>query len=79
MSRRTSAQVAQQGVWRRFPGPTPTTLTHVTALEPEPDAQVILARLWFKRFYYGPLEWLWRAGTHLTTKTPFVRKPASET
>lgn len=42
-------------------------------------AQVILARLWFKRFYYGPLEWLWRAGTYLTTKTPFMRKPASET
>lgn len=38
-------------------------------------AQVIFAHLWFKRFYYGPLEWLWRAGTYLTLKVPFVRKP----
>ncbi len=36
-------------------------------------AQLVLARLWFARFYYGPLEWLWRAGTYLTTAVPFVR------
>lgn len=39
-------------------------------------AQLWLARLWFTRFYYGPLEWLWRAGTYLTTAVPFVRRRA---
>jgi len=36
-------------------------------------AQLLLAHLWFRRFYYGPLEWVWRAGTYLTTGVPFVR------
>ena len=36
--------------------------------------QVLLAHLWFRAFLYGPLEWLWRAGTYLTVKVPFVRK-----
>ncbi len=36
--------------------------------------QVILAHFWFKGFLYGPLEWLWRAGTYMTTKIPFRRK-----
>lgn len=40
-------------------------------------AQVIFAHLWFGRFCYGPLEWLWRAGTYLTTKVPFIKKEAS--
>ncbi|KAF1687405.1 hypothetical protein B1992_05010 [Pseudoxanthomonas broegbernensis] len=35
--------------------------------------QLVFAHLWFRRFYYGPLEWLWRAGTFLTTGVPFVR------
>jgi len=39
-------------------------------------AQLICAHLWFKRFYYGPLEWLWRALTYLSFKVPFVRKGA---
>jgi uncharacterized protein len=41
-------------------------------------AQVLFAHLWFRRFYYGPLEWLWRAGTYLTLKVPFVRRTKSE-
>ncbi|WP_232207647.1 DUF418 domain-containing protein [Pseudoxanthomonas sp. J35] len=36
-------------------------------------AQLLFAHLWFRRFYYGPLEWLWRAGTWLTWKVPMVR------
>lgn len=39
--------------------------------------QGIVATLWFKRFHYGPLEWLWRAATYGTTKVPFVRKPVN--
>jgi len=37
-------------------------------------AQVVIAHLWFRRFYYGPLEWVWRAGTYLTLDVPFVRR-----
>jgi uncharacterized protein len=36
--------------------------------------QVVLANLWFRAFYYGPVEWLWRAATYLTVRVPFVRK-----
>lgn len=35
--------------------------------------QAIVATLWFKRFHYGPLEWLWRAATYGTVKVPFMR------
>lgn len=38
--------------------------------------QLALARLWFRHFHYGPLEWLWRAGTRLTLDVPFLRRPA---
>lgn len=27
--------------------------------------QVVLSKLWLKKFLYGPLEWLWRSGTYL--------------
>jgi uncharacterized protein len=37
-------------------------------------AQLVIAHLWFRRFYYGPLEWVWRAGTYLTLDVPFVRR-----
>ena len=37
-------------------------------------AQVVFAHLWFRRFYYGPLEWLWRVGTYLTLDVPFVKR-----
>lgn len=35
--------------------------------------QLAFARWWFGRFQYGPLEWLWRAGTRRTLDVPFVR------
>lgn len=38
--------------------------------------QLAFAHLWFTRFYYGPLEWLWRAGTYLTLDVPFVKRGA---
>ena len=34
-----------------------------------------VARLWFRRFYYGPLEWLWRAATRTSLDVPFLRTP----
>jgi uncharacterized protein len=34
-------------------------------------AQIALAALWFRAFRYGPLEWLWRAGTRTTLAVPF--------
>jgi uncharacterized protein len=34
-------------------------------------AQLVLAALWFRRFRYGPLEWLWRAATRTTLAVPF--------
>lgn len=33
--------------------------------------QIVIAIWWFKHFRYGPLEWLWRAGTYTTWKVPF--------
>ena len=38
--------------------------------------QAFIARLWFRRFAYGPLEWAWRAATYRTWKVPFVRRAA---
>lgn len=38
-------------------------------------AQAVFAQLWFRRFHYGPLEWLWRAATRTTIDVPFVRTP----
>lgn len=40
-------------------------------------AQMVFAHLWFRVFYYGPLEWVWRAATYLSLKVPFVRKANS--
>lgn len=34
---------------------------------------ILLAHWWVKRFYYGPVEWLWRSATYLTTGVPFKR------
>jgi uncharacterized protein len=34
-------------------------------------AQIALAALWFRAFRYGPLEWLWRAGTRTSLAVPF--------
>ena len=36
-------------------------------------AQIAGAHLWFRWFAYGPLEWLWRAGTRLSLDIPFLR------
>ena len=36
-------------------------------------AQLVLAGWWMRRYRYGPLEWLWRAATYMTTKIPFRR------
>ena len=36
-------------------------------------AQLIFATLWFRHFYYGPLEWLWRVGMKLSFDVPFRR------
>ena len=36
--------------------------------------QIVLARLWFRHFHYGPLEWLWRAATWLKADIPFRRR-----
>ena len=59
---------------------------HVTMLQstavliaiPAFIAQVVFAHLWFRGFLYGPLEWLWRAGTYLTLKVPFIRKVSED-
>jgi uncharacterized protein len=34
-------------------------------------AQCALAAWWLRRYRYGPLEWLWRAGTRTTLAVPF--------
>ncbi|WP_039996627.1 DUF418 domain-containing protein [Sphingomonas sanxanigenens] len=33
-------------------------------------AQLVVARLWFARFRYGPIEWAWRSLTYLRTDIP---------
>lgn len=38
--------------------------------------QAVIAQLWFQRFAYGPLEWLWRAATYRTWSVPFLRRAA---
>ena len=35
---------------------------------------IAIAHWWVKRFYYGPVEWLWRSATYMTTNVPFVRR-----
>jgi uncharacterized protein len=36
--------------------------------------QLAFATWWFRHFHYGPLEWLWRAGTKLSLQVPFRRR-----
>lgn len=36
--------------------------------------QVLFAHWWMKRFYYGPLEWCWRAATYGTLRIPLLRQ-----
>ena len=35
--------------------------------------QMLIAHAWMKRYYYGPFEWLWRAGTYLSMDVPWRR------
>ena len=39
--------------------------------------QLVLARWWFARFQFGPLEWLWRAGTRRSLDVPFARRASA--
>jgi uncharacterized protein len=39
------------------------------------SVQIVIAHLWFRRFHYGPLEWLWRAATRTSLDVPFIRNP----
>jgi len=36
-------------------------------------AQGVFATIWFRYFFYGPLEWLWRALTKRSWAVPFRR------
>lgn len=36
--------------------------------------QMLIAHYWMKHYYYGPLEWLWRAATYMNTAVPWKRK-----
>ncbi|WP_404334553.1 DUF418 domain-containing protein [Sphingomonas sp. MMS12-HWE2-04] len=36
-------------------------------------AQLAIANLWFRRFQYGPIEWVWRSLTFLRRDIPFRR------
>ncbi|MDZ5781902.1 DUF418 domain-containing protein [Marinococcus luteus] len=36
-------------------------------------AQLLASPLWLKYFYYGPLEWVWRIGTHMKW-VPMIRR-----
>ncbi|SDW06430.1 Uncharacterized membrane protein YeiB [Marinococcus luteus] len=36
-------------------------------------AQMLTSPLWLKYFYYGPLEWVWRIGTHMKW-VPMIRR-----
>ncbi|MCW3845893.1 DUF418 domain-containing protein [Sphingomonas sp. LB-2] len=38
--------------------------------------QMGLAAWWLAHFQYGPIEWVWRALTYMTTEIPFRRKAA---
>jgi uncharacterized protein len=41
--------------------------------------QGVIAHLWMRRFHYGPLEWLWRAGTRTSFDVPFLKTPVPAT
>ncbi len=34
---------------------------------------IVFAHWWVKRFYYGPVEWVWRSATYLSLQVPFKR------
>jgi uncharacterized protein len=35
--------------------------------------QMVLANAWLSKYHYGPLEWLWRSATYLSTDIPWKR------
>lgn len=35
---------------------------------------IVIAHWWVKRFYYGPVEWLWRSITYTSTQVPFYKR-----
>jgi uncharacterized protein len=39
--------------------------------------QLVFATIWFRHFSYGPLEWIWRAGTKLSLDVPFRKRASS--
>jgi len=42
-------------------------------------AQIVFAHLWFRRFHYGPLEWIWRVATKTSFDVPFLKAPVAAT
>jgi uncharacterized protein len=40
--------------------------------------QIFFANYWFGRYYYGPLEWMWRSATYLRKDIKFKRSRLSE-
>ncbi|MDH3902258.1 MAG: DUF418 domain-containing protein [Xanthomonadales bacterium] len=38
--------------------------------------QMVLAHAWLSRYHYGPLEWLWRSATYLSTDVAWKRSSA---
>jgi uncharacterized protein len=38
--------------------------------------QIWLAHVWFRGYFYGPLEWVWRAATYLRSDVPFRKQLA---
>jgi uncharacterized protein len=41
--------------------------------------QGVFAHLWFRRFHYGPLEWVWRSATRTSLDVPFLKAPVPAT
>ncbi|TAG70196.1 MAG: DUF418 domain-containing protein, partial [Runella slithyformis] len=39
--------------------------------------QILFSQFWLNRFYYGPVEWLWRSATYLKVQ-PFLKNDANE-
>jgi uncharacterized protein len=40
--------------------------------------QIFFAHYWFRRYYYGPLEWMWRSATNLKKDIKFKRSQLAE-
>jgi uncharacterized protein len=42
-------------------------------------SQVFFSKWWFSNYKYGPLEWLWRSGTHRSWQSITISKPTMNT